>query len=112
MSAQVASYNKKNPYLQQQVLTASPEKLILILYDLGLKWCRARERGKAGKVFIELIGCLDFDYGEVALGYFDLYRYALDEVHQGRFDNAIMVLENLREIWESSVMRQQRVKSA
>ncbi len=112
MPARTATYRGDNPYLQQQVLTATPEKLILILYDLGLKWCRAKESAKASRVFVELIAALDFDYREMATGYFDLYRYSLDEVHRGRFENAIMVLEGLREVWESAVMGRKAAKRA
>lgn len=105
MSAQIANQNgTRNPYLLQQINTASPEKLVLMLYDLGIRCCRAGERQKAAKVFVELISALDFDYKDVALEYFDLYRYALDQVHSGKFQNAIMVLEGLREVWETAVM--------
>lgn len=105
MSAQIANQNRSaNPYVLQQTMTASPEKLILMLYEFGLRSCRAGERQKAAKVFVELISALDFDYQEVAMEYFDLYRYALDQVHKGHFQNAIVVLEGLREVWESAVM--------
>ncbi|TDI83635.1 MAG: flagellar protein FliS [Caldithrix sp.] len=105
MSAQIANQNRReNPYLVQQIRTASPEKLILMLYEIGLRSCRAGQREKAARVFVELISALDFDYKAVAMEYFDLYRYALDQVHSGQFQNAIMVLEGLREVWESAVM--------
>lgn len=108
MANQAATAPAPNPYLRQQVMTASPEKLILMLYDVGLKWCRAQDRTKAAKVFVELIAALNFDYKEIALGYFDLYRYAMNEVHRGRFSNAITVLEELRDLWESTVMRRKK----
>ena len=95
---------RKNPYLLQQIRGASPEKLILMLYDVGLKSCRARDTQKASKVLIELISALNFDYNDVALKYFDIYRFALDGVHAGKFENAIMVLEGLRGVWETAVM--------
>ncbi len=95
---------KKNPYLLQQIRGASPEKLILMLYDVGLKSCRARDKGKASKVFVELISALNFDYNDVALKYFDLYRFALDGVNAGKYENAIMVLEGLRDVWETAVL--------
>ncbi len=95
---------RKNPYLLQQIRGASPEKLILMLYDVGLKSCRAKDSRKASKVFIELISALNFDYNDVALKYFELYRYALDGVNAGKFENAIMVLEGLRDVWETAVL--------
>lgn len=95
---------RKNPYLLQQIRGASPEKLILMLYDVGLKSCRARDKRVASKVFVELISALNFDYNDVALKYFDIYRFALDGVHTGKFENAIMVLEGLRDVWEAAVL--------
>lgn len=93
-----------NQYLQQQAKTASPEKLILMLYDIGLRSCHNKDREKAAKVLVELITALNFDYKEISLTFFDLYRFALDQVHNGRFDNAIMVFEGLRAVWQKTVL--------
>ena len=109
MAAQMNMKSVKNPYLQQQIKTASPEKLILMLYDIGLKSCKAKDRQKAAKVLVELIGSLNFDYKEIALGYFELYRFALDGIHRGKFENAIWVLQGLRDVWKSAVMGQPAV---
>lgn len=105
MSSQIANYgSSKNPYVLQQIRGASSEKLILMLYDIGLKSCRTKDRIKAAKVLVELISALNFDYKEIALEYFDLYRYALDCVHRGEFEETIMVFEGLREVWKSAVI--------
>ena len=101
----LGSNSSKNPYLLQQVNTASPEKLISLLYDIGSKSCRAKDRQKAAKVLVELIAALNFDHKEIATGFFDLYRYALDEVHKGGFENALMVFEGLNDVWKSAVMK-------
>jgi len=93
-----------NPYLVQQIQTASPEKLIHILYDAGIKACRKRDRVKVGQVLTELISALNFDYHETALTFFNLYRFALDEANKGHFQNSKMVLEGLDDIWLNYVM--------
>lgn len=107
MAAQ-ATYSKtsKNPYFQQQFKTASPEKLILMLYDLGIKSCRARDRAKASRVFVELIAALNFEHKEMAVRFFDLYRFGQDMACHGKFDDALMVLESLRDTWAGFVMGQ------
>lgn len=101
----VPRYNPANPYIRQQIQTASPEKLILMMYELGIKSCRTKNREKAAKVLIELISALNFDYQDIAAPLFDAYKYALDQVHTNRFEEACFVLEELRDVWESSVMK-------
>jgi flagellin-specific chaperone FliS len=98
-----------NPYFVQQVKTATPEKLILMLYDLGMKSCQAKDNQKAVKVLTELIAALNFEHNEIAGSLFDLYRYALDEVHKRNFDNALVVFEGMHDIWSTVVVRQQQV---
>lgn len=105
MAAQAAKYNtKKNPYFKQQFNTASPEKLILMLYDLGIRSCQSNDKAKAAKVLIELISSLNFEYHDAAMTFFQLYRYALDQVHAQKFDNAQMVLEGIRDAWATHVL--------
>ena len=105
-------YNSsKNPYLLQQVNSASPEKLISLLYDLGSKSCRAKDRQKAAKVLVELIAALNFEYKEIATEFFDLYRYALNEVHKGGFENALGVFEGLNDVWKSAVMKNSSIQN-
>jgi flagellin-specific chaperone FliS len=98
-----------NPYFVQQVKTASPEKLILMLYELGMKSCQAKDDQKAVKVLTELIAALNFDYQEVAQSMFELYHYALNEVHKRNFANAFEVFEGMHDIWASAVVKQQPV---
>ena len=106
MAMQNLSYDSlQNKYLLQQVNSASPEKLISLLYDIGSKSCRAKDRQKAAKVLVELIAALNFEYKEIATGFFDLYRYALDEVCKGRFESALIVFEELSDVWKSAVMK-------
>ena len=96
-----------NPYLVQQVKSAAPEKLILMLYALGMKSCQSQDSQKAVKVLTELIASLNFEYNDVAGSLFELYRYALDEVHKRNYDNAYVVFEGMHDMWENVVMKQQ-----
>ncbi len=95
-----------NPYLVQQINTASPEKLILMLYDFGVKSCRNRDREAAAKTLTELIAALNFDYREMAVPLFELYRFALDQVHQHQFEQPLFILSELREAWQTAMFGQ------
>ncbi|MFQ5638779.1 MAG: flagellar export chaperone FliS [bacterium] len=92
-----------NPYLAQQIHTASPEKLILMMYDFGIKSCRNQDRVSAAKVLVELISVLNFDYHDLATRFFELYRFSLDQVHQNKFEQPLLILSELRHTWESVV---------
>ena len=99
---QTAYKRMQNSYLAQQIHLASPEKLIWMMYDLGWKSCRGKDRGKASKVLVELIAALNFDHKEMAVSFFELYRYALDRVHSGKFEEAGAVFQSLRDAWETA----------
>jgi flagellin-specific chaperone FliS len=73
-----------------------------MMYDLGLKSCRAKDRNKASKVLVELISALNFDYQDVATRFFQLYQYALDRVHNGKFDEAGAIFQGLRDGWQDA----------
>ncbi len=100
-----------NPYMIQQINTASPEKVILMLYDFGIRGCRTRNRELAARVLTELISALNFEHHEMALRFFSLYRFALDQVHQNRFEVPLTILKGLRETWETSVLKRTRTAS-
>ena len=78
-----------------------------MLYQLGLKSCLAKDKGKAAKVLVELMSALNFDHREIAAPLFEQYRYALDLVHNENFEYPELMFKELRQIWESAVMGQQ-----
>ncbi len=69
--------NKQNIYLQNQVMTATPKKLIILLYDGCIKFMNLAERAildkkmedahinliKAQNIVMELKGTLNFEDG-------------------------------------------------
>ncbi len=101
-----------NPYMKQQIQSASPEKLILIMYDLGIQSCYTKNKQKAIKVLVELIAALNFDHRDMAVIFFDLYKYALDYIHKEKFKEPRIIFEALRDVWVSSVMSTGTVQKA
>ncbi|MGE5572337.1 MAG: flagellar export chaperone FliS [Bacteroidota bacterium] len=90
-------------YRAQQVLSAKPEDLVLMVYDHVIASCRAKDKKKASAGIATLIDALDLDQGEIAVGLFRLYRYAIDRVWEGKFDEALSVMRPLRETWATAM---------
>ena len=92
-------------YQQQAVRTASPEQLILKLYDFGIGCCHRGDRVKLRKVFVELISSLDFERGgEIAQGLYALYEYCMNETISGDLDVICEILTGLRDAWREGVV--------
>ena len=89
--------NTMNPYLKQKIMSASPEQLICYIYDASITACKKKDTIKAGQAIRELINALNFDYKEMALPLFDLYKYCLNNVNSNNFEQAIEILEGLNE---------------
>jgi len=90
-------------YRAQQVLTARPEELVLMVYDHVIASCRAKDKRKVSAGIATLIDGLDLDQGEITAGLFRLYRYAMDRVWEGKFDEVLSVMRPLRETWAAAM---------
>lgn len=90
-------------YKAQEVFSASPERLVLMLYDYVMAACKRCDSKKASSGLAALIDSLDFEAGEVATGLFRLYRYAMEEIKAGRFEEALSVVRGLREAWAEAL---------
>ena len=88
-----------NSYRTNSVVGLTPSELVLKLYDMGLSALAARDGQRASRVLAQLIEGLDFRYQEIAFGLFRLYRYCLDEIKKGEYDEPTRILRELRETW-------------
>ncbi|GAB4380783.1 MAG: hypothetical protein Kow0042_31110 [Calditrichia bacterium] len=86
-------------YQQNQILNLSPTELILKLYDLAIVSMKKNDIIKANQAIVELIAALNFDYQEVALGFFRLYRFCQNCLYEGKTDTALAIFEDLRTAW-------------
>ena len=93
----------RNVYLEQKILSASPDQLILYMYDAAVKGCKQKSRKRASRALIELINALNFEEREMAQQFFRLYRYCLDRVNMGKFDQAEEIISGLREAWYEKI---------
>lgn len=105
----------RNRYKQQDVMSASPLRLVIMTYDLAIRACEQQDFAKAVKTISALRDTLDMDYPDVSLGLFRLYQWCLDCIRKGDYTSAITTLSELRGAWaateQSIVARQSVVKS-
>lgn len=122
-----------NQYQNTQITTATPEKILLMLYDGAINFTRiAREKMEQGDVaekakFIdkglaivsELMNTLNHDVGgEISQRLEQLYIYMIDEYTAANINNSVKSLDNvlkiltaLRETWAEAIeiWRKERV---
>ena len=93
------SLYRNQEYRQQDVLGASPIRLVVMAYDLAIKACQQQDFIKATKSVSVLRDALNFDYPEVSVGLFRLYQWCLDCIRSGDYTSALNTLVELREAW-------------
>lgn len=95
-----ATYHRK--YQQQDVMNASPLRLVIMTYDLAIRACEAQDFEKATKVISALRDTLDLDYPDAAVGLFRLYQWCLDCIRKNDYASAITTLTELRGAWAAT----------
>jgi len=119
---------KNNPYAQARVDSASPEQILIMLYDAAIKDIRvaqeaieANDRGQKAKaldhgvkVIMELINSLRPEKApEIAENLRRLYDFMIDRMIQANLKNdveqlepVVKVLIELREAWVEAIRMQ------
>lgn len=89
-------------YRNEQLLNLSPVEVIDKLYAIAIQAMKKNNVHLANKAVNELIAALNFDYQEVALSLYRLYQYSKHCLRQGKQNEAIEVLEELRSAWKEA----------
>ncbi|WP_258359733.1 flagellar export chaperone FliS [Moorella sulfitireducens (nom. illeg.)] len=119
----MAVNNPYQAYRQNQVQTLSQEKLVLMLYDGALRFCRQglaamdkkdyagvnNNLGRAQDILGELMVTLNRDAGEVAENLYKLYDFMYRHLVQANvkksarmINEVIDLLQQLRDTWEEA----------
>lgn len=115
--------NGHDRYLETAVETASPARLIVMLYDGAIRFINEaiyamQQRDyetqnarlqRAQKILAELISSLDFDKGgEIAENLFRLYTYMYNQLVEAninddaaRLEHVVGLLSEIREAWDT-----------
>jgi flagellar protein FliS len=102
-----SAYQKQ--YRQQEIISASPLRLVIMTYDLAIRSCEQKDFDKAIQTVSALRDALDLDYPEVSTGLFRLYQWCLDCVRKGDYASAITTLSELRGAW---VLTEQKITAS
>ncbi|PKO15727.1 MAG: hypothetical protein CVU39_09395 [Chloroflexi bacterium HGW-Chloroflexi-10] len=93
---------RNQEYRNQDVMGASPIRLVVMAYDLAIRACEAQDFAKSTKAISVLRDALNFDYPEVSVGLFRLYQWCLDSIRKGDYDVALKTLSELRDAWRET----------
>lgn len=95
---------KLNPYLVKEILEATPQKLILKLYDFAILSCQKGDMIKTNQAISELIRGLNFDddrVKEISTGLLSLYQFAQEQMRQKNYGVVLKILTELRDTWKT-----------
>ncbi len=99
VSTTVVMPKRNQAYVREQRSGLTSVHLMLNLYDVALASCRQGDRQRLSQALVELIGALNFEHREIAVGLFRMYNYCLCNAKTGRFDLVEPVLAELRDVW-------------
>jgi flagellin-specific chaperone FliS len=90
-------------YRRQQLEAMTPERLVLVALEQGMRACRQADKARAQRAVVELIGGLNFDYPEQAGGLLSLYDWVLQLLGEDRLEEAAAVIDRLRGAWAQAL---------
>jgi len=92
-----------NPYLQQKILTASPEQLVAYTYDIAITACAQANAIKATEAIHVLVKSLRLDHKEIAGTFYRIYNIILSKIHRKQYEEARQLLLELRTTWAQAM---------
>ncbi|MCW8850075.1 MAG: flagellar protein FliS [Melioribacteraceae bacterium] len=99
--------NRANAYLTNEIMNASPQKLIMKIYDFAILQCKNENLEKTNRALTELISALRFDgdeVSEISMGLKKLYEFCQDQMRKKNYDIVLQILTDLRETWNSAII--------
>ena len=94
--------NRASAYLANDILDASPQKLLIKIYDFAIAQSKNKNLVKTNKALMELISALRFDneeVSEISIGLKKLYEFCQDQMRKQNYDIVVEILTDLRKTW-------------
>lgn len=95
-----------NQYISNEILSATPEQIIMRIYDFAIVNCQKHNVIKTNEALQVLINALNFDAPaakEISIGLFRLYQFCQDQMRKKKYDVVQRVLTELKESWEQAL---------
>lgn len=89
-------------YMEQEVLLWSPEKITLKTFELFIVSAKRRDARRLNRILAELTGALNYDAGELPHRLNRIYEYCQHCVVHQRYDEAAMIIAELKDTWEKT----------
>ena len=106
-SSSVSSSQNGNQYLEQKILSASPEQLISYVYDAAISGCIQRDMEKTTSALNVLMTSLNFgekeEQKDLASVFYKTYSYLFDQLRQRKFDDVHQQLKEIKESWSKAM---------
>ena len=94
--------NRLNHYLVKEVMEATPQQLLIKIYDFAILNCQRKNLAKTNQALQELINSLSWegeDVTAISTGLFKLYQYCQEEMRKKNYEIVHKILTGLRESW-------------
>lgn len=103
-----ANNRRANQYLTNEILSATPEKLIMKVFDFAIINCQKHNMLKTNEALQVLINALNFEHPEakeISIGFFKIYRYCQNQMRKKNYDIVYKTLSTLKETWETALSK-------
>lgn len=97
---------RANQYVINEILSASPEQLIMKVFSFAIVNCQKKNMIKTNEALQVLIDALDFDNPaakEICIGFYRIYRYCQEQMRKKNYDIVLKTLTDLKETWETAL---------
>jgi flagellar protein FliS len=94
--------NRLNQYLLKEIMEATPQQLIIKIYDVAIVSCQKKDFLKTNAAVQELIKALSFEgeeVKEISSGLLRLYLYCQEQARKNNYEIVYKILTELREAW-------------
>jgi len=89
-------------YRSNKVVGASPLERVMMVYDVAIQSCDQKNLERTSRALGVLREALNFEYPEVANRLLAIYLWCSELAREGKWDEAIGILQELREAWEEA----------
>ncbi|NMB82366.1 MAG: flagellar protein FliS [Ignavibacteria bacterium] len=99
-------HHKTNPYIVNQINIASPQQLIMKVYDFAIVHCQKNDMVKTNEALQVLINALNFDdpsAKDISVGLFKLYQFCQEQMRKNNPQVVLNILTELRDTWKESL---------
>ena len=94
-----------NQYLVKEIMDASPQQLLIKIYDFAILNCQRRNMVKTNNAIQELINSLNFtddSAREISIGLLRLYQFCQEQMRKKEYEIVYKILTELRDTWRNA----------